>query len=61
MSLQSIHSSTPFFSYFINGETNITRKSEYDYLWTCDSNSKSGENTGNDCPYGERINFLNNQ
>ena len=48
-------------SYLINGEISVTRKSEYDYLWTCDSNSNSGENTGNKGPYDERINFLNNQ
>ena len=48
-------------SYFINGEINITRKSEYDYLWTSDSNSNSGENTSNKDPYGVRIKFLNNQ
>ena len=48
-------------SYLINGEISVTRKSEYDYLWTSDSNSNSGENTGNKDPYGVRINFLNNQ
>ena len=48
-------------SYLINGEISVTRKSEYDYLWTSDSNSNSGENTSNKDPYGVRINFLNNQ
>ena len=48
-------------SYLINGDISVTRKSEYDYLWTSNSNSNSGENAGNKGLYGERIDFLNNQ
>ena len=47
--------------YAVNGDIEVMRKSEYDYLWTPEAEPGDREGVSNQALYVERIRFLNEQ
>ena len=47
--------------YYINGDITLMGKNNYDYLWLNNNGLDEQKNVAGTHPYGDRINFLNNQ